>query len=78
VRRRWQAGDRRGAAAELGDSLLNTCTLHGTPAEIWTRIAEYHAEGVEVPVLTFPHGSARNEVAATLEALSPNLAPSGW
>jgi F420-dependent oxidoreductase-like protein len=70
IRERWQAGDRPGAVRAVGDDMLATCTLGSDPGEARRRIDVYRAGGVNLPILSFPHGSGSEAVADTIEALS--------
>lgn len=58
----WQAGDRRAAAAAVPDALVDELFLIGDTATVWSRIREYVAAGVTVPVLSVggPPEAARN------------------
>ncbi len=47
----WAAGDRKGALAAIGDDLVNELLVHGPPRYCRERVAEYHAAGLDTPVI---------------------------
>jgi probable F420-dependent oxidoreductase len=47
----WAAGDRKQALAEISDKVVDELVVHGTPEECRARIAEYHAHGLDTPVV---------------------------
>jgi alkanesulfonate monooxygenase SsuD/methylene tetrahydromethanopterin reductase-like flavin-dependent oxidoreductase (luciferase family) len=48
----WQAGDRAGAARAVPDAMAAAVGLVGTPAECRTRIEEYRAAGLALPIIS--------------------------
>jgi alkanesulfonate monooxygenase SsuD/methylene tetrahydromethanopterin reductase-like flavin-dependent oxidoreductase (luciferase family) len=70
VRRKWEAGDRAGAVRAVSEEMLARCALGADAAEARRRIAEYRDEGVGLPIASFPHGTSKEQAAATLEALA--------
>jgi F420-dependent oxidoreductase-like protein len=68
---RFLAGDRRGAAAELTDDLVDLAGLAATPATLEKRLAEYEAAGVD-ELIVVPFGDR----PGILRALAPHLAHS--
>ena len=66
----WAAGDRRGAAAAIPDSLVDELVVHGRPAECREHIERYVAAGVTTPVLALlPFGY---DMAAAVRDLAPH------
>jgi probable F420-dependent oxidoreductase len=51
VWRAWSAGDRRGAAAAVPDSLIDALVLHGSPADCRAQVQRYADAGVATPVV---------------------------
>jgi probable F420-dependent oxidoreductase len=47
----WAAGDRKEALALIADEVVDDLIVHGTPAACRARIAEYHAHGLDTPVI---------------------------
>jgi probable F420-dependent oxidoreductase len=65
----WAAGDRRGAAAAIPDSLVDELVVHGSPAQCREHVARYVEAGVTTPVLALlPFGY---DVAAAVRAMAP-------
>ena len=48
---RWDAGDRKGALAEIPESVVDDLVVHGTPDQCRARIAEYMDNGITTPAL---------------------------
>lgn len=57
VKRRWQAGDREGAAALITDEMVLATTLIGTPAMVRDRLQVWCDTGVDT-VRVYPAASA--------------------
>lgn len=71
IRSAWAAGDRKAAAAAVTDEMVRAVTISGTAAECRERLEEYRAMGVQLPVISQPHGATPQQIRETLEALSP-------
>jgi probable F420-dependent oxidoreductase len=48
----WNSGDRRGALAAIPDKLVDELVLHGSLEHCRDRVAEYHAAGLDTPVIS--------------------------
>lgn len=64
----WGTGDRRAAAAQIPDELVEQVCVFGSPARCHARLAAFHAAGADLPVLAV---SPVNEerLAATRKAI---------
>ncbi|HEX8918964.1 MAG TPA: LLM class flavin-dependent oxidoreductase [Chloroflexota bacterium] len=71
IRGAWQSGDRRAAVEHVGPRLLDACTLGSEVGQIIRRIGVYRAAGVRLPIVSIPRGATAEQVADTIEALSP-------
>jgi len=47
----WAAGERTQALALIADEVVDDLIVHGSPATCRARIAEYHAQGLDTPVI---------------------------
>lgn len=47
----WKAGDRKGALAAIPDALVDELVIHGSAEQCRERVAEYHATGLDTPVI---------------------------
>jgi probable F420-dependent oxidoreductase len=47
----WNSGDRKGAVAAIPDSLVDELVIHGPMEHCRERVAEYHATGLDTPVI---------------------------
>ncbi len=47
----WNAGDRKGALAAIPDALVDELVIHGSAEQCRERVAEYHATGLDTPVI---------------------------
>ena len=47
----WNAGDRKGALAAIPDALVDELVIHGPAEQCRDRVAEYHAAGLDTPVI---------------------------
>ena len=48
----WNSGDRRGALEAIPDTLVDELVLHGSLEHCRERVAEYHATGLDTPVIS--------------------------
>ena len=71
MRRAWAAGDRGLAAAAITDEMLEQITVIGTPDECRRKMGRFRANGVDLPIVAFPHGASRDTMLGTLDALAP-------
>ena len=74
VRRAWAEGDRGAAADAITDEMVDSITAIGTPDECWRRMDRFRSNGVDMPLVAFPHGAERDTMLGTLEALAPGKA----
>ncbi len=72
VRRAWAEGDRGAAASAITDEMVGSITAIGTPAECRQKIDRFRANGVDMPMVAFPHGADRETMLGTLDALAPS------
>ena len=74
VRRAWAEGDRGAAAHAITDEMVGSITAIGAPDECRRKMARFRANGVDMPLVAFPHGAERDTMLSTLEALAPGQA----
>jgi probable F420-dependent oxidoreductase len=66
----WAAGDRRGALEVLPDEVVDELIIHGPLEHCRERVAEYHATGLDTPVIQLlPAPGA--DLATSLRKLAP-------
>jgi probable F420-dependent oxidoreductase len=66
----WAAGDRRGALEVLPDEVVDELVIHGPLEYCRERVAEYHAAGLDTPVMQLlPAPGA--DLATSLRKLAP-------
>ena len=71
VREAWAARERGQAAEAISDNLLNGIAVLGDAPTCRAQLDRFRANGVDMPVITFPHGSALPGILRTVEALAP-------
>ena len=71
VRAAWAEGDRSKAAAAITDEMVDQITVIGSPSECRDKMTKFRANGVDMPVVAFPHGTNRDTMLGTIEALAP-------
>ncbi len=71
LRRAWGEGDRGEAAEAITDEMVDNITVIGTPDECREKMARFRDNGVDMPLMAFPHGSDRETMLGTLESLAP-------
>ena len=71
VRRAWAEQDRAAAAEAITDEMVDSITAIGTPDECRRKMDRFRANGVDMPLVAFPHGADRDTMLGTLEALAP-------
>ena len=74
VRRAWAEGDRGAAADAITNEMVDSITAIGTPDECRRKMDRFRANGVDMPLVAFPHGAERDTMLGTLEALAPDKA----
>jgi len=67
--RRWEAGDRKGAAASIPDEVVDGLVVHGSPDECRAHLERYVAAGVTTPVLAVIPMDA--DITEAVRALAP-------
>lgn len=71
IRDNWEADNRIGAVNAVSDRLLDLCTLGSDGEGSRRKVDDYHAEGVDLPILALPHGCTVAEAKETIETLAP-------
>ncbi len=71
LRRAWGEGDRGKAAEAITDEMVDNITVIGTPDQCRKKMARFRDNGVDMPLVAFPHGSDRETMLGTLESLAP-------
>jgi F420-dependent oxidoreductase-like protein len=71
VRVAWAEGDRSKAAAAITDEMVENITVIGSPEECRRKMDKFRGNGVDMPIVAFPHGTNRETMLDTLEALAP-------
>jgi probable F420-dependent oxidoreductase len=71
MRDAWADGDRKGAVAAIPDHVVDDLVVHGSPQACRERVAEYHAHGLNTPVIMIVPTPGVDEASAVRE-----LAPS--
>ena len=69
---RWEAGDRKGAAASIPTSVIDQLIVHGSPETCRAHIDRYVQNGVTTPVLALLPSAV--DVRAAARALAPATA----
>ncbi len=72
VRRSWAEGDRGAAAQAITDEMVDSITAIGTPNDCREKMNRFRSNGVDMPIVAFPHGTERDTMLGTLEALAPS------
>lgn len=70
MREAWAGGDRRGALDAIPDRVVDDLIVHGSANACRERIAEYHANGLNTPVIMIVPTPGVDEVAA-VRTLAP-------
>lgn len=65
----WAAGDRKGAAAAVPQSVVDDLVVHGTPDQCRERVREYAAAGVDTPVIALLPTPELADPATALDVL---------
>ncbi|MEM7251879.1 MAG: LLM class flavin-dependent oxidoreductase [Pseudomonadota bacterium] len=73
IRRRWEAGDRIGAAAAVPDDMIAATGVIGTPTQCQTRLDSYRSAGLDLPIINpVVHGEDRlDRVLRAIDACAP-------
>lgn len=71
IRALWIVGDHKSAVHAVTQQVLDACTLGSSEHEARERIKQLRAEGIRLPVLTFPYGATESEIRQSVEAIAP-------
>ena len=71
VRDAWSSRDREQAANSVTDNMLESVVVLGDPQQCRNQIANFRQAGVDMPVMTFPHGASPETINRTIKALAP-------
>ena len=71
LRRAWAEGDRGKAAQCITEEMVENITVIGTPEDCRRKMGRFRANGVDMPIVAFPHGAERDTMLGTLESLAP-------
>jgi probable F420-dependent oxidoreductase len=66
----WNSGDRKAAVAAIPDALVDELVIHGAAEECRERVAEYHATGLDTPVIAITPVPGI-DLAETISKLAP-------
>jgi F420-dependent oxidoreductase-like protein len=66
----WQSGKRKEAVAAVTNAMIDGVAIAGPAAKCRERIEEYRKAGVDMPVISIPHGAPREVFVRTIEALA--------
>ena len=72
----WAAGDRKKALELIPDEVVDELVVHGPAEACRERVAEYHATGLDTPVIMIVPAPGVDEAAAVRQ-LAPPLATAG-
>ena len=51
--------------------MIDAITVIGSPDDCRRKMARFRANGVDMPIVAFPHGTNRHTMLGTLEVLAP-------
>ncbi|HEV2375666.1 MAG TPA: LLM class F420-dependent oxidoreductase [Streptosporangiaceae bacterium] len=63
----WREGDRTGALAAIPDHVVDELVVHGPPQACRERVAEYHAHGLDTPIIMVVPAPGVDETQAVRE-----------
>ncbi len=71
IKKFWNQGDRKAAAAVITDDLLNEICVNGDEEEARAQLQRFHDAGATCPLLSLPFKSQARHVLVTYQALAP-------
>ncbi|MCH7738260.1 MAG: LLM class flavin-dependent oxidoreductase [Chloroflexi bacterium] len=71
VRDAWNSRDREQAAAAVSDRMLESVAVLGDAQQCRDQMAKFRQAGIDIPILTFPHGAELSAIHRTIKALAP-------
>ena len=71
IREAWVEHERDRARSLVTQDMVDSLTIAGTPSHCRERLEEYHAAGVNLPVIYWSFGVTRQNVEMGLELLAP-------
>src|SRR5262249_12294860 len=67
----WQAGQRKEAVNAVSDPLISQLAIVGSEEECRARLAQYREAGVNLPIISVPHGAPPDVFMRTIQTLAP-------
>jgi hypothetical protein len=67
----WAAGDRKKALELIPDEVVDELVVHGPAEACRERVAEYHATGLDTPVIMIVPAPGVDEVAVVRQLAPP-------
>jgi F420-dependent oxidoreductase-like protein len=77
VREAWRQRDRDGASSGISDRMLENITVFGDASTCRAKLEQFRRNGVNMPVIAFPHGATDTAILRTLKALAPETTEGG-
>ena len=71
IRGAWNSRDREKAAAAVTDRMLESVAVLGDAQQCRDQMTKFRQAGVDIPVVTFPHGADFDAINRTTKALAP-------
>jgi F420-dependent oxidoreductase-like protein len=71
IQEAWGSGNRDQAAAAISDKMIESVSVLGDAQQCRDQMSRFRKAGVDIPVLTFPHGTELDTIHRTIEALAP-------
>lgn len=71
IREAWESGDRRGAIGSVSQRLVDLCTLGSGAPSAHDLLQGYRNDGIDLPIVTLPHGVTMDEARDTIAAFAP-------
>ena len=71
IKEAWVQHDRDRARSLVTEDMVDSLTIAGTPSHCRDRLDEYHAAGVNLPIIYWSNGASKQNVEFGLELLAP-------
>ena len=73
IKKSWESGDREQAARDVSDRMLESIVVLGDAQQCRDQIRAFRKEGVDLPIINFPHGTSLSTINRTITALAPKV-----